>query len=154
MADKNILKAKCTWALLAIIAVVIAGIPVLFHTMDMREMAMKAFHDENSMRLAIASEQKAAIHQLIKEGKYRCCIENPCSYCFLNSTPEEDGTVCDCLDEIINGEHPCGECMGEILEGNGNKYLSEYFPAAIADEVGGQYLDTLKNIINDKYSKQ
>ncbi len=153
MTDKNISKAKCVWGLFVIIAIVVTGMPILFHTMNIKEMAIVGFHGEENMRLAFASDQKEAIHQLIKEGKYRCCIENPCSYCFLNSTASEDGTVCDCLDEIVNGEHPCGECMGEILEGNGNKYLSEYFPAAIADEVGNQYLDVLGKIVDDKYNK-
>jgi len=153
MTDKNISKIKSGWVVPLIIAIVVAGIPILFHTMNMEEMVMDSINGEKNMRLAIASEQKEAMYQLIREGKYRCCIENPCSYCFLNSTVSEDGTVCDCLDEIVNGEHPCGECIGEILEGNGNKYLSEYFPAAIADEIGDQYLGVLGKIVDDKYNK-
>ncbi len=152
MIDKNISKIKCVLGSLLII-VIIAGIPILFHAMNMKDVAMDGFHDEKNMRLAIASEQKEAIHQLIREGKYRCCLEKPCSYCFLKAPDNGEEAVCDCLDEVMNGEHPCGECMGEILEGHGNKFLSEYFPEAIADEVGGQYLDTLEEIVDDKYNK-
>ncbi len=146
-------KIKRITILISVIAIVAAGIPVILHKTNMTDMAMENFYGKSDTRIAFADKQKAAIYQLVKEGKYRCCIENPCSYCFLNSTPEEDGTICDCLDEVMNGEHPCGECMGEILEGNGNKFLSEYFPAAIADEVGDKYLETLEEIIDDKYNK-
>jgi len=47
--------------------------------------------------------------------------------------------------------HPCGECIGEILEGHGNPYLAEYFAAAIAEEVGEQHLEILKQIISEEY---
>ncbi len=56
--------------------------------------------------------------KLMEEGKYRCCIKEPCSYCL-----EEGG--CDCIDKIMEGRAPCGECIGEILEGNANPYLSD-----------------------------
>ena len=54
--------------------------------------------------------------QLIKEGKYRCCLKEPCSYCL------EHGE-CDCIDSVMEGKAPCGECLGELIEGEGNPYL-------------------------------
>ena len=36
----------------------------------------------------------------------------------------------------MNGKHPCGECIGEIMEGKGNALIAEYFATAIAEEVG------------------
>jgi hypothetical protein len=85
-------------------------------------------------------------------GNYSCCLENSCTYCINKSSDKHGvGSTCSCLDDIMNGRHPCGECIGEILEGHGNKYLSKYFASAIADEVGIKYLPTLKEIINDKY---
>ncbi len=56
--------------------------------------------------------------QLIKEGKYRCCLKEPCSYCL------EHGE-CDCLDSVMEGNPPCGECLGELIEGEGNPYLDK-----------------------------
>jgi len=92
--------------------------------------------------------------KLIDEGKYKCCLENPCSYCLLEDeikTETFNGKVleCECLVEIMNGEHPCGECIGEILEGNGNKYLSKYFATAIAEKTGNK--EAIKQIIFEKY---
>ena len=146
-------KAKYIIATVAIIAVIIVGVPFVLHKTNISDMAIEHFYKNmEDARVVVASQQKNIIKNLIKEGKYRCCINNPCSYCFLKSTGSEDGTVCDCLDEIVNGEHPCGECIGEILEGNGNKYLSEYFTDAIVDELGSEYYDTVKSIIESKYS--
>lgn len=51
----------------------------------------------------------------------------------------------------MNGVHPCGECIGEILEGHGNPYLAEYFARAIAEKVGEQHIGTLREIISEKY---
>jgi|SRR3989344_6352858 len=82
---------------------------------------------------------------LIKKGKYQCCLKDPCNYCLI-----KEGE-CDCLEEIVNGESPCGECIGEILEGNGNKYLRKYFAEAISEKIGGDYKDEIKIIISEKY---
>ena len=91
------------------------------------------------------------IGEKISQGEYRCCLENPCTYCIGESLEDNEEIECDCLDNIVNGLHPCGECIGEILEGHGNHFLAEYFAIAIADEVGEQHLETLKQIISEKY---
>ena len=48
------------------------------------------------------------------------------------------------------GKHPCGECIGEILEGHGNPLISEYFARAIAEKTGQE--DAIKRIIAEKYN--
>ena len=99
-------------------------------------------------------ESKTKIQQkLLAEGKYRCCLEKPCIYCIEKSPGHGEGAECSCLEDIANGVHPCGECIGEILEGHGNKYLSKYFATAIAEKVGMEHLSTLKQIIFEKYGK-
>ncbi len=85
------------------------------------------------------------------EGMYKCCLETPCTYCIEKTPKHGEGPACTCLKDIMEGKHPCGECMGEILEGHGNKYISEYFARAIADELGEQHLPELKKIISEKY---
>ncbi|NOZ81351.1 MAG: hypothetical protein GXP63_06800 [DPANN group archaeon] len=82
---------------------------------------------------------------LMSQGKFRCCLEEPCSYCLK----KEEG--CECMDKLFDGKHPCGECIGEILEGHGNRFLTKYFASAIAEKVGEQHLDDLKLIISEKY---
>ena len=89
--------------------------------------------------------------ELRPEHKYRCCLDQPCMYCIEKTPGHGEGASCDCLNYIILGIHPCGECIGEILEGHGNPYLAEYFATAIAEEVGEQHLSTLKQIIFEKY---
>ncbi len=86
---------------------------------------------------------------MMMDGKYRCCLQKPCTYC-LEKTPGH-GIVptCDCLADIVNGKHPCGECIGEILEGHGNPYLVDYFAVAIAEETGE--IEAIQRIINEKY---
>lgn len=97
-----------------------------------------------AMRQAIQSEER-------DEGKYACCLEKPCTYCIEKTPGHGEEAACLCLDDVMNGRHPCGECIGEILEGHGNPLIAEYFASAIAEEVGVEYLDTLKSIISDKY---
>ena len=88
---------------------------------------------------------------LLPQGNYQCCLEKPCTYCIEKSPGHGKGATCSCLEDIVNGVHPCGECIGEILEGHGNKFLAKYFAKAIAEEVGEQYSDSLKEIISEKY---
>lgn len=97
----------------------------------------------------ILEKQEQLKRELIKQGRYKCCIKNPCTYC-LEHLDEE--VVCDCLDDIVNGKPPCGECIGEILEGEGNPLVKEYFAKSITKEVGEQHSETMKNIIKEKYS--
>ena len=99
----------------------------------------------------IIAEMDEGIKNLLAEGRYKCCMLKPCSRCFSNPDHHDKELVCDCLVDIMNGKHPCGECLGEILEGNGNPLISEYFATAIAEKIGEDYLPALKSIIADKY---
>jgi len=87
------------------------------------------------------------------EENYQCCLEKPCMYCIEKTPGHGEGAECQCLDDIVNGRHPCGECIGEILEGHGNPHLTEYFAVAIAEEVGEEHLPTLQMIIKEKYGE-
>lgn len=82
---------------------------------------------------------------------YRCCLEKPCIYCIEKTPGHGEGAACDCLGDLVQGKHPCGECIGEILEGHGNPLLAEYFAEALAEEVGFEYKEMLQKIIEDKY---
>jgi len=108
-------------------------------------------HSMDDMMSEFMFQKDSVIQNLMPNGNYRCCLEKPCSYCIGKTPNHGESASCDCLNDIVNGRAPCGECMGEILEGHGNPYLAEYFAVAIADEVGEQHLNTLKQIISEKY---
>lgn len=87
--------------------------------------------------------------ELLSQGMYQCCLEKPCALCLSKTPGHGEGATCSCLEDIMNGVHPCGECIGQILEGNGNKFLSKYFARAIAEKTGN--IDAIRQIISEKY---
>lgn len=113
------------------IALVVSLVPIT-HKMSINNKREKFVSQRDDLRV-----------DLLNHGMFSCCLEKPCTYCLS----KEEG--CDCLEEVMNGEHPCGECIGEILEGHGNQYISQYFAKAIAEKTGQE--DALKQIIFEKY---
>lgn len=106
----------------------------------------------------VASQREAWISladnirgQMAREGMYNCCLVKPCWYCIYKDPKHGEGAACDCRNDILNGEHPCGECIGEILEGHGLAELKPYYAKAIAHKVGAQHEGHLQEIIDDMY---
>lgn len=89
--------------------------------------------------------------EMAKKGLYDCCLVDPCWYCIQKTPGHGEGAECLCLEDILNGEHPCGECIGEILEGHGLIELKPYYAKAIAHKVGAQHEGHLQEIIDDMY---
>ena len=59
---------------------------------------------------------KNSMHEdLMPMHGYRCCLEKPSTYCIEKTPGHGEGAKCDCLSDVVNGVHPCGECIGEIL---------------------------------------
>lgn len=114
---------------------------------------LPSFHKMNmdEKRDEFLSHKEMMVGEMLADSNYRCCLEKPCVYCIEKTPGHGEGATCNCLEDIVNGNHPCGECIGEILEGHGNKFLAEYFAEAIAEEVGMNYKETIKQIISDKY---
>tara|TARA_Y100000294_G_C8522459_1_gene323464 strand:- start:219 stop:662 length:444 start_codon:yes stop_codon:yes gene_type:complete len=116
-----------------------------FIPMDMKHSMMSM----DGMRDSFISLKESIQDENLHNHNYRCCLEKPCTYCIEKTPGHGEGSVCDCLSDLMNGVHPCGECIGEILEGHGNPYLAEYFARAIAEKTG--HLDAIKEIISEKY---
>jgi len=115
-------------------------------------------HDDHMNSMAMADQRLAMIDHrdtihtnMIDAGDYACCLEKPCNTCASLTPYHGEGASCTCLEDLVNGVAPCGECTGGILAGRGNKYLAQYFATSIADEVGSEHLDSLKQIVQDKY---
>ena len=51
--------------------------------------------------------------QLEREGKYKCCIEDPCNQCAL------EHQSCPCMDGLKAGNPVCPECYGGWQRGEG-----------------------------------
>ncbi|XOU94013.1 MAG: hypothetical protein ACNFW9_04170 [Candidatus Kerfeldbacteria bacterium] len=97
-------------------------------------------------------EHKDKIQNTMRDaGMYTCCLDKSCTYCIEKDPKHGEGASCTCIEDIVNGVHPCGECIGEILEGHGNKYLTQYFAKSIAEELGEKHIDVLRQIISEKY---
>jgi len=126
----------------------VGGTVLFMSDSGMRHNAKK---DSAEYNKEILAEQNRGIKNLLAEGRYKCCLIKPCSYCFSDPDHQNEELVCDCLEDLMNGKHPCGECIGEILEGNGNPLISEYFATSIAEKIGENHLLALKRIIAEKY---
>ena len=138
-----------TGSLVVILVVFLIGGGVLFISQSRIDHNSNEYTKEYNDEIII--EKNNAIKDLLAEGRYKCCMKKPCFRCFSKKENQEKDLVCDCLVDIMNGKHPCGECIGEILEGEGNPLVAEYFATAIAEKFGKQHLDTLQQIINEKY---
>ena len=106
-------------------------------------------HDMNHLRENMISLKNSIHGDLLNNGGYKCCLEKPCTYCIEKTPGHGEGATCTCIEDLINGVHPCGECIGEILEGHGNLYLAEYFAEAISEKTGEK--EAIMRIIEDKY---
>ena len=84
----------------------------------------------------LSSLQEQLMGDLLREGKYACCLKEPCVTCLTLTPWHGEGASCTCLADVVNGAAPCGECVGGILGGRGNPYLAQYFAASLAEELG------------------
>jgi len=111
-------------------------------------------HDEmgmDEMRDDFILKKTNIQKEMLSKGQYRCCLEKACTYCIEKTPKHGEGASCSCLEDVVEGRHPCGECIGEILEGHGNRFLAKYFAKSIAEEVGEENISSLKQIISQKY---
>ena len=136
---------KKTW--MGINLIVLVGLSVaLFISLTSSSMAHMTMDEKRGVFISLKEDIQG---DLMPHGKYRCCLEKPCTYCIEKTPGHGEGAICDCLSDVMNGVHPCGECIGEILEGHGNPYVSEYFAKAIAEKTGQE--EAIKKIIEEKY---
>jgi len=72
-------------------------------------------------RTIVLDEISLAIEDAENQEKYKCCIEPPCTMCYLGDWIWDDGT-CDCDGMIKNDEWEsvCPQCIKGIKEGNCN----------------------------------
>jgi hypothetical protein len=69
-------------------------------------------------RQTVLNQLSASINEARLEGKYNCCIDPPCTMCYLGNWLWPDGT-CRCDEAIANGEFEkvCPQCSKGPEEG-------------------------------------
>jgi hypothetical protein len=60
----------------------------------------------------IIKERDYAIGQAVMAGDYRCCINPPCTMCYMEENKWNNyvAGTCACDDLIARGEEPCPQC--------------------------------------------
>jgi len=71
-----------------------------------------------SRREKVLSELNLAIQDAEKTEKYKCCIEPPCTMCYLGEWLWKDGTCdCDGMIAMEDWDKVCPQCVKGIKEG-------------------------------------
>ena len=70
---------------------------------------MGNMEDMDEMRESFISLKDDIQIKLLPQGMYRCCLEKPCTYCIEKTPGHGEGAVCNCLEEVVTGIHPCGD---------------------------------------------
>jgi len=60
----------------------------------------------------VIKERDFAIQEAIKTGVYGCCIEPPCTMCYMeaNQWNNYQAGTCACDELIAEGKEPCPQC--------------------------------------------
>ena len=71
-----------------------------------------------AMYQRIIEERDYAIDQAIARGDYRCCINPPCTMCYMEANQWNNFTAgtCACDDLIAQGKEPCPQCKKGLCE--------------------------------------
>ena len=79
------------------------------------EIVHKQQEKSSTALLAEVKEKLAAAKsKLAQEGKYDCCLREPCDHCALAESS------CTCSQEVKRGEAICDECYAGWQEGKGD----------------------------------
>ena len=70
------------------------------------------------MHKRIIKERDFAIQKAVEAGDYRCCIEPPCTMCYMEANQWNNFTAatCVCDDLIAQGKEPCPQCKRGLCE--------------------------------------
>jgi hypothetical protein len=68
------------------------------------------------MHERIIKERDYAISKAVIVGDFRCCINPPCTMCYMEANQWNNQTAgtCACDDLIAQGKEPCPQCQGGL----------------------------------------
>lgn len=66
----------------------------------------------------IITERDLAIQKAIEAGNYKCCINPPCTMCYMeaNQWNNNQAGTCACDDLIAKGKEVCPQCKRGLCE--------------------------------------
>lgn len=76
----------------------------------------------DEMYKRVIKERDYAISQAIARGDYRCCINPPCTMCYMEANQWNNFTAgtCACDDLIAQGKEPCPQCKSGLINDTGS----------------------------------
>lgn len=79
------------------------------------------------MQQRIIKERNHAIRKAKERGDYRCCIEPPCTMCYMEENEWNNFTpgTCACDDLIAEGKKPCPQCKNGLCSSQENSAFCE-----------------------------
>jgi len=92
--------------LISLIAGAALGYFVFFNIQDFKNLSPEEMYQR------IISERDYAIAKAIERGDYRCCINPPCTMCYMEANQWNNYTpgTCACDDLIAQSKEPCPQC--------------------------------------------
>lgn len=83
-----------------------------------------SFENLNSeeMYRQIIEERDYAINKAVAAGDYKCCIEPPCTMCYMEANQWNNfkERTCACDDLIAQGKEPCPQCKSGLCQIDGD----------------------------------
>ena len=75
----------------------------------------------DEMHERITQERDLAISKAIMAGDYGCCINPPCTMCYMeaNQWNNFEAGTCACDELIAQGEKPCPQCERGLIKDTG-----------------------------------
>lgn len=69
----------------------------------------------------IMKERNYAIGKAVMDGVYKCCINPPCTMCYMEANQWNNGKAgtCACDDLIAQGKEPCPQCKSGLCGASG-----------------------------------
>lgn len=104
--------------ILAVLAILTAGVLTgsSSNSFQVRQTTENKQVEKSSAKDKIQQAKKLiadAKKMLVREGKYQCCIEDPCNQCAL------DHLSCPCRSDLKKREPVCNECYAGWQRGEG-----------------------------------
>jgi len=74
--------------------------------------------DAEEMHAQILANRDFAIQKAVETGDYNCCINPPCTMCYMEANQWNNfkAGTCACDDLIAQGKEPCPQCENDLCE--------------------------------------